>query len=328
MSALTGQQHQLPEEVRHQLHRAVKLEWITLAYLVFTLTLVASVMGNSQAMKTAWVEDLLSAVPQIAFLVALVYTRHKRKPKHPYGYHRAMGAGHLVSGVTLACVGSLLAYESVAGLIKGEHPTIGTIAILGHTVWLGWLMIGAMSLIVVPAVILGRLKIKAAAPLHNKLLYADADMAKADWTTNVASIVGVLGVGVGLWWMDYAAALLISVGILRDGVRNTRNALLGLLDARATTYDDKKPDPLIEEVTTTVKDLAWVSDAAARIRDMGMVFHVEVFVVPRGDEIHLDEVEEILGRVEELDWKSYDVVVAPVRELPEHLLPESRQPAG
>ncbi|WP_102159095.1 cation diffusion facilitator family transporter [Zhihengliuella halotolerans] len=318
MRAMTGQQHQLPEDARDKLARAVRLEWITLGYLVVTVTLVTMVMGNSQAMKTAWVEDLLSAVPQIAFLSALMYTRHRRNPKHPYGYHRATGVGHLVSGVTLAVVGAIMAYESASGLLKAEHPAIGTVQLLGHTVWLGWLMVAVMAVIAAPAVILGRLKAKAAGPLHNKLLYADADMAKADWTTNVASIIGVLGVGVGLWWLDYAAALAISAGILKDGAVNTRNAVLGLLDARATTYDNRKPDPMIGEIEAAVGQLPWVREAAARVRDMGMVFHIEVFVVPRGA-VGLDQTEEALASVEETGWKAHDVVVVPVRELPDYL---------
>lgn len=60
-------------------------------------------------------------------------------------------------------------------------------------------MMGVMALIAAPAVVLGHLKIKIAQPLPNKLLYADSKMAKADWQTNVASIVGVAGIGVGLW---------------------------------------------------------------------------------------------------------------------------------
>ncbi|GAB3756733.1 cation transporter [Zhihengliuella somnathii] len=322
MSAVTGQQHHLPEEIQQKLQKAVRLEWASLIYLAMTATLVALVMGNSQSMKTAWIEDLLSGIPQIAFLLALLYTRHRRKPTHPYGYHRSMGAGHLVAGVTLTVVGAILAFEAVSGLVKAEHPTIGTVQLLGHTVWLGWLMVGVMLLIVAPAVVLGRLKHKIAQPLHNKLLYADADMAKADWTTNAASIVGVLGVGVGLWWLDYAAALVISAGILRDGVRNMRNAMLSLLDTRATTFDDSEPSPLIEEINTTLRGLPWVEDAACRVRELGQVFHIEAFVVPNGDRVSVSDVQDALDRVEELDWKAYDVVVTPVRELPPHLVGE------
>lgn len=188
----------LPHEQKQLMRRAAKLEWISIGYAACTIALVALVVGNSQAMRTAWIEDMLSVLPQLAFLIALRWTRKTRKPSHPYGYHRSMGAGHLVAGVALLVVGAMLAFESMSALVKAEHPTIGTVNLFGQTIWQGWPMILVMTVIVVPAVILGRLKIKVAEPLHNKLLYADSKMAKADWQTNAASIVGVAGIGLGI----------------------------------------------------------------------------------------------------------------------------------
>ena len=150
--------------------------------------------------------------------------RKRPTHKHPYGLHRAMGIGHLVAGVALLVIGGNLAIESVISLIKGEHPTIGTVNLFGYTIWLGWLMVTVMSVIIIGPFIYGPAKAKLAPKLHNKVLFADADMAKADWTTNVASIVGVLGVGLGVWWLDGAAALFISIGIAWDGFKNCRSA--------------------------------------------------------------------------------------------------------
>ena len=54
-------------------------------------------------------------------------------------------------------------------------------------------------------------------------------------------LAGVGGIGLGLWWADYAAALLISASILHDGFKNTRAAVSALMDKRAMTYDDGEP---------------------------------------------------------------------------------------
>lgn len=143
------------------------------------------------------------------------------------------------AGVALLAVGSNLAVESATGLVRGEHPAIGTVQLFGVTIWLGWLMVAVMSVIVIGPFFYGHAKSKLAPILHNKVLYADADMAKADWTTTVASIVGVLGVGIGGWWLDGAAALFISLGIMWDGIRTTKAAVLDLIDQRARTHDDK-----------------------------------------------------------------------------------------
>lgn len=308
----------LPPEQAEALRKAVRWEWFTIAYTSVTITVIALVVGNSQAMRTAWIEDMLSLIPQFAFLIALLFVRRRPNRTHPYGMHRAMGIGHLVAGVALFVVGANLAVESTIGLIAGEHPTIGTIRIWGHTIWLGWLMIAVMVVVVIgPIFFYGPAKAKLAPVLHNKLLYADADMAKADWQTTVASIVGVLGVGVGAWWLDGTAAIFISLGIIWDGARNTKAAVVDLMDERARTYDSKKPHPLAQDIVDLLRAQPWVHDAAVRLRDQGQVFHVEAFVVPRRGKVAVRDITAAAEEIAALDWKMQDVVIVPAQKLPD-----------
>jgi cation diffusion facilitator family transporter len=307
----------LPAEQREALRKAVRLEWFTIGYTTVTIALIALVVGNSQAMKTAWIEDMLSLVPQISFLVALLLIRRRPTRAFPYGLHRAMGVGHLVAGVALFAIGGSLAVESILGLVRAEHPTIGTVQVFGVTVWLGWFMVGVMALIVVGPLFYGPAKARIAPVLHNKVLFADADMAKADWTTNAASIVGVLGIGIGWWWLDGVAALFISIGIVWDGIKNSRSAVVDLMDQRARTYDEGEPEPLIGEILRAVNRLPWVRESALRMRDMGHVFHVEVFVVPRRARVSVERVERARRGVVELDWRVQDVVIIVVPRLPD-----------
>lgn len=312
----------LPGEQRDALRRAIRLEWFTIGYTTVTIVLVALVVGNSQAMKTAWIEDMLSLVPQISFLVALLLIRRRPNRRFPYGYHRAMGVGHLVAGVALLAIGTSLAVEAVTALLTADHPTIGTVMMFGITVWLGWLMVGTMLLIVIGPFFYGPAKLRLAPILHNKVLFADGDMAKADWQTNVASIVGVLGIGVGLWWLDGAAALFISVGIVWDGVKNTRAAVVDLMDQRARTHDGAHPHPLSGDVVRELESLPWVRAAAVRMRDMGQVFHLEAFVVPRRRRVSVDDIEAARRAITALDWKVQDVLVVVVPSLPSEAVDE------
>ncbi len=306
----------LPPEQQEALRKAVRWEWFTIGYTIVTIALIAMVVSGSQAMKTAWIEDMLSLIPQISFLVALLVIRRPPTRKFPYGLHRAMAAGHLVAGVALLVVGGNLAVEAVLGLVRQEHPAIGTVQVFGQTVWLGWFMVGVMALVTIGPFIYGPAKAKLAPVLHNKVLYTDADMAKADWTTTVASIVGVLGIGIGWWWLDSAAALFISVGIVWDGVRNSRSAVLDLIDQRARTHDDKERHPLHGRVVAALEAQPWVESAAVRIRDMGQVFHIEAFVVPQRGKVSVDHIEAARRALAEMDWKMQDVVIVPVAELP------------
>jgi divalent metal cation (Fe/Co/Zn/Cd) transporter len=53
-------------------------------------------------------------------------------------------------------------------------------------------------------------------------------MNRADWMTASAAMVGVIGIGFGIWWLDSAAAILIALDVVRDGDR--RRVVVGLVE--------------------------------------------------------------------------------------------------
>ncbi|SDL34712.1 cation transporter [Tessaracoccus oleiagri] len=306
----------LPDKQSEIMRKAIRLEWISIAIVAAVITMVGLVMGQSQAMRVAWVEDILALLPPIAFLVATRVIRRGPSRDHPYGHHRAIGVGHLVSAVALFAMGALLLVDSAIGLLMVDKPPIGMTVLFGHAIWAGWPMVAAMLVAVPPMVVLGRMKLKLSEELHDKVLFADADMLKADWMTGLATVVGVLGIGMGLWWADAAAAIAVSASIVKDGVTNVRAAVTGLTDARAKTHDDKGPHPLTVEVEEKAREVPWVKEARARVRDEGHVFHVEMFVVPLlGMDPTPAQIVELRTTLEDLDWKVHDVVVAVVDEL-------------
>lgn len=311
---------ELPERQQQALKRAIRIEWFTLLFLAVAITLVFLVMGSSQAMKAAWIEDLLSLAPPIAFLLAVRLVNKTPTRKYPYGYHRSVGVAHLVAGVALFTMGAFLIYDSASGLILAEHPPIGTVVIFGQQLWLGWLMMLVMALTIPLPIYFGRVKMKLAEELHDKVLYADADMNKADWMTAAGSIIGVAGIGLGLWWADAAAALFIAASILWDGVKNMKAAITDLMDTRATTFDDDEPHPDAAEIDDYLRGLPWVAEAGSRVRDQGHVFHVESFVVPRhGMQPTVQQLLDAREGCIDLDWKIQDIVVVPIDELPEEV---------
>ncbi len=306
---------ELPPAQEEALRGARRLQWIGLAYLVTCVAVVYLVMGSSQAMKVAWIEDLLSLIPPAAFLIATRRAARRPSVDHPYGHHRAVGSAHLAAAVALFAMGVFLVFDSGSGLLAGEHPPLGSVQLFGRTTWSGWLMMAAMVYTGIGPVIIGRLKLPLAEELHDKVLYADADMNKADWMTAGAAIVGILGIGVGLWWADAVAALVIAASIVHDGIREIRGATRDLMDGEARTYDDKQVHPVVDAVLAAASAPAWVGEAGVRIRDQGHVLHTEVFVVPEG-EATVEALDRLAHDVRALDWKLDDVVVAPVRTLP------------
>ena len=302
--------------MRQTLRKARRLEWLTIAYLISAVVLLALVLGSSQAMKTAWIEDLLSLIPPIAFLLAMRFNSRDPTGRFPYGFHRIVSIAHLCSALALFVMGTYLLVESIIKLITAEYPTINSIELFGQTIWLGWLMLPALAWSGLPAVFLGRAKITLAEELHNKVLYADAKMNKADWLTASAAMVGVVGIGFGLWWLDAVAAALISLDITNDGVSNLRRAVVDLMDQTPTTIDEDDADPLSDRLAEMLQDLDWVEDVDLRLREEGQVYFGEAIVVTSDETTIPEKVEDAIKRARDLDWRIYDLALTPVRELP------------
>jgi len=214
-------------------------------------------------------------------------------------------------------MGTYLLVESVVKLVTAEYPTINSVELFGQTIWLGWLMLPALAWSGLPAVFLGRAKIILAEELHNKVLYADAKMNKADCLTASAAMVGVVGIGFGLWWLDAVAAALISLDITKDGVSNLRRAVVDLMDQTPTTIDHDDADPLRGRLAAMLQDLTWVEEVDLRLREEGQVYFGEALVVPSDESNITEKVEDALKHARELDWRIHDLALTPVRELPE-----------
>jgi cation diffusion facilitator family transporter len=311
---------ELPPDLAERQRRAVRLEWVTIAYLVSAVVLMYLTLGQSQAMKAAWIEDLLSLLPPVAFLIASRLRKRGSSEKFPWGMHRSVSVAYVFAALALLVTGGYLFFDSAVKLVLAEHPPIGVIQLFGNEIWLGWAMIVALVWSAVPAVFLGRAKLRLADDLHDKVLYADAKMNKADWMTAGAAIVGVVGIGFGLWWADAVAAIFISVDIVHDGWKNVRAGVHDLMDARPRRHDAREYHPIVERINAEVNGCDWVERGAVRLREEGHVFTGEVMVVPRDDALAdgaglLERLDDLAEHLLSLEWKVYDIVIVPVKEI-------------
>lgn len=308
---------ELPREKQNVLAKAVRIEWITIAYFVTVVVAIYLTLGASQAMKAAWIEDLLGFVPPIAFLVATRIRYRRPNERFPYGYHRSISIGFLCAALALLVMGLYVVYDSVIRLVTFEHPSIGIVQPFGEPIWLGWLMIAALLWGLVPPLILGRVKLPIARELHDKILFADAEMNRADWLTAGAAIAGIIGIRFGLWWADAVAAIVIGLDITRDGVKTTKQAVSDLMDARPKTVEGERTHGVPTRVENELRSLRWVEDVRVRMREEGHVFYGDALVVVGDAHNLVSNIEEATEMVESLDWRIYDFMISPVTDLKE-----------
>jgi cation diffusion facilitator family transporter len=311
----TTSDFEFPPEQKEAFRKARRLEWITIFYLLSVTVVMYLAMGSSQAMKTAWLEDVLSLIPSTVFLIASRIAVWPPNKTFPYGFHRAVSIAFLCASLALFAMGVWLLIEAIMNLAKAEHPTIGAVTLFGRTFWLGWLMIPALLWSAIPAMILGRMKLPVAKKIHDKVLHTDASMNKADWLTATAAMIGVLGIGLGYWWTDSVAAAVISVEIIRDGFRNLKQVTFDLMDKRPTTVDYSKVDDVPEKIRGRLESLPWVKEAAVRMREEGHVYFGEAFVVVSDERDLTEKLHRATEECADMNWRIHDLVITPVPSL-------------
>ena len=278
----------IPTAIADDVRHGERLEWWTLGWMASVVLVMGLVMGSSQAMKAAVIEDVLSLVPAIVFLLSTHWERKHPNPRFPFGYRRANSLAFLVAATALLSVGGFLVYESVTTLVRQEHPTVGGITLFGHTIWLGWLMIAALAYSVVPPIILGHLKHPIATRIRDKVLHTDALMQKADWQTGLAGIGGIIGIGLGWWWADATAALFISLSIIKDAIGALEKAVAELLDGTPRSLDSNDPSKDADQLTAAL--IKRFGDVDVRLRETGRYIAAEVdcaspHLIPTAEEL-------------------------------------------
>lgn len=264
----------MPAELRDTMARAKRLEWWTIGLMLTVIAVMGAAMGQSQAMKTAWIEDCLSLLAPAVFLISARVERMPPSSRFPNGFARAPGLAFAIAATALTALGGVLLIESALTLIAREHATVPMVTIMGREVWLGWMMVAAQVYSIIVPFVLGRLKLPLARALNDKTLHTDAQTQKADWMTGAAGIGGVVGIGFGLWWADAVAAGLISFGILHDGIRALRSASAELVDGapRALDSDDVADDARALHAALSER----FPGAEVHLRELGRVIAVQV----------------------------------------------------
>lgn len=178
-------------------------------------------------------------------------------------------------------------------------------------------MVAALTYSIIPPLIIGHFQMKWAETVHEKTVHVDAKMSKADWMTGLAGAIGVLGVGLGFWWADALAALVIGLDVAKDGITNLKEAVGDLLDRRPRSIQTGKASGMEEKLESELEKLPWVKRAGVRLREEGHVLCGEAFVVPSSDADLTQHFRDASRSLVQQDWRLLEMVITSVPSLEE-----------
>ncbi|MES1949869.1 cation diffusion facilitator family transporter [Salinisphaera sp. S4-8] len=305
--------NRLPAAKQRALARARRVEWLTLMLRITAVGALYLALGTTQSLTAIWLKSLWALLPPVAFLVACRVERLPPRPRFPYGFYRAGTIAFLSGALALSAMGLFLLYVGLRGLIELKHPALQSWWQTPIWHWAGWPVLAALAYSMLVPVIAGRSRQRLAIDLHDKGLYADATMGRASWLAGGAAIVGVLGIGLGLWWADFVATLIIGADILRHGLRHLHTAVCDLIDEVPRKLGTSEVDPLSQQLRDHLEALDWVAEARVRLREEGRRLTGIAFVCPH-PQTHdvLERFERARRDIESLDWRLLDFELVPV----------------
>ena len=198
MSANTAGGHPVstPESVARLRRRGFWLEYASMAWM--TVEAAVAVTAGIVASSIALVGFGLDSV--IEFCAALIVVWQLR------GEQRETRAVKLI-GVTFFALAAYLAVEGIRALAGHSRPEQSVAG----------LAVTAAALVVMPLLALAKLRTGQA--LGNRTLIADAAESAFCAFTSGAALLGVaLNAGLGWWWADPAAALVIAALAVKEGL--------------------------------------------------------------------------------------------------------------
>ncbi|MEN6330447.1 MAG: cation diffusion facilitator family transporter [Smithella sp.] len=211
--------------------------WINAILMV--MKLLAGYFGKSEAVFADGIESACDFVAIIATLFALKVGCKSVDHEHPYGHGKAECiAAIFVSLVILAAGGGIL-YKAAITLIYGNCPKPQLVAVAA-----------AFTTILVKETLFHYTH-RIATMLESPAVDAIARDHRKDALTSIATLIGVTGAYLGVFFLDPLAAALTSFFIFYIGITTFKKSCHDLMDGQP-------PQEILTQITDTAEEIPGV----------------------------------------------------------------------
>jgi divalent metal cation (Fe/Co/Zn/Cd) transporter len=187
------------------IQRALRLEYLTVGWNLVegTIAVTAALAAGSVALLGFGIDSFVESASGAVLTWRLLAERRMADEK---AIERLDRRAHQLVGATLFLLAAYVAIDASLALWNGERPEPSLVGIV----------LTSISMMVM--VWLGRAKRQAAAGLGSRAMAADAYQTTACFWLSVFTLAGIgLNAAFGWWWADPAAALGMTVLLVREG---------------------------------------------------------------------------------------------------------------
>lgn len=241
------------------LKRAANLSLLTNIFL-FLIKAFAGIISNSIAVISDAINSLTDIVSSAAIMISVRISLKKPDDDHQFGHNAAQPIAVFLIALFTAIVAINLIQASINRILNPVQYKINTLVYV------------ILVITILAKIILTRYQSKVGKTFRSPGLKASAVDSLNDVLASTLSIVGLIGVQIGLPYIDGIAGILISFFILKSGYEIAKENIDYLMGKAAD-------EDLIMEIATRAMKVDGV-DGMNDLRShyVGNKFHIEIHI--------------------------------------------------
>jgi cation diffusion facilitator family transporter len=242
------------------LKRAANLS-LAVNIFLFIIKAIAGIISNSIAVISDAINSLTDVVSSGAIMYSVKVSLKKPDDDHQFGHNAAQPIAVFLIALFTAIVAINLIQASIGRILNpNEHHNINA------------LVYGILLVTITVKIILSRYQSKVGKTFRSPGLKASAIDSLNDVLASSLSIIGVIGVEIGLPYIDGIAGILISFFILKSGYEIAKENIDYLMGRAAD-------DQLILEMANRAMNIEGVVGMNdLRSHYVGNKFHIEIHI--------------------------------------------------
>lgn len=224
--------------------------------VLFVFKLAAGVFGGSHAMIADALHTATDFLTSIGVFIGFKIAQKPPDTEHPYGHGRAESIAAKMVSLVLILGGLKVGYDSIMVIVSGEETHPHMIAL-----WAAVISIFFKEGLFRYAYSLGE-------RIHSNSLKADAWHHRSDALSSIAALIGIGGARLGYHILDPLAGFMVSIFVIRAGIRIFHTAYEELMDAA-----------LPKNILDRIKSLSAHVDGVKGIKDVkGRKMGIDIMV--------------------------------------------------
>ena len=241
------------------LKRAANLSLLVNIFL-FLIKAFAGIISNSIAVISDAINSLTDIVSSTAIMISVKISLKKPDDDHQFGHNAAQPIAVFVIALFTAIVAINLIQASISRIRNPEEHNLNV------------LVYSILIVTILVKIILTRYQSKVGKTFRSPGLRASAVDSLNDVLASSLSLIGVIGVQIGLPYIDGIAGILISFFILKSGYEIARENIDYLMGKAA----DEKIIIEIANQALKVKGVKGMNDLKSHY--VGNKFHIEIHI--------------------------------------------------